>query len=518
MKSAPSVSRRQVIAVAGGAALGAAPALLFPAIAQGRTQDLRIGIWGGDFGNLSPAIRYTVPAALVVNHLFDGLVRVDYAKRVLIPWLAESWSNPDPLTWRIKLRENVQWHGGYGEFTAEDVIYTWRHHLDTKSYLVGSALFPLESFVADGKYVLEVKTKTPFGAFPGVTMGYGGLMVSKAAHTEMGNQQYAATPIGHGPYALDFARGNEVGLVRHEKYWRPGFPKLARLNYRAIPDSTVRLQSLEAGEFDFISHPDPKDVSRVRANPMYKVRSVPGWNWDFQQFNLRNPAPNAPYLNKLARQAISYAIDRTAIVDEIYSGEARPTDNQFPAGFLGHQRPLLNYPARGDLVRARALIAQSGLRGYEVEVVTSDKDWLRRELELVAAMVSQVGINFRIRNLDEGGFNNLWFNKTFHQLLEDITLVAPDPDATSWWFLHSGGSTSAYADSKMDAALDAARQARDPAQRTSAYEGIAALTADECPLIYHCNVNLIRIFNAKLAGVPPSLQENIEMFDEAYWT
>jgi ABC-type transport system substrate-binding protein len=91
---------------------------------------------------------------------------------------------------------------------------------------------------------------------------------------------------------------------------------------------------------------------------------------------------------------------------------------------------LLRYPKNGDLEKAKELMAKAGVKGYEVEVICSDKDWLLRELELVAAMVSQIGIKYKIRNLDIGSFNNLWLNRKFEQLLEDITIVAPDQDAT----------------------------------------------------------------------------------------
>ena len=60
-------------------------------------------------------------------------------------------------------------------------------------------------------------------------------------------------------------------------------------------------------------------------------------------------------------------------------------------------------------------MAQAGVKGYEVEVITRDKDWLRKELELVAAMVSQIGITYKIKNMDMGGFNNLWLNRRFEQ-------------------------------------------------------------------------------------------------------
>ena len=79
-------------------------------------------------------------------------------------------------------------------------------------------------------------------------------------------------------------------------------------------------------ELDFISHPDAKDIKAARQDPSLVYHSTPGWTWDYQQFNLLNE--EFPYQNTLVREAISYAIDREAIRDEIYYGEATVTDNQ----------------------------------------------------------------------------------------------------------------------------------------------------------------------------------------------
>jgi peptide/nickel transport system substrate-binding protein len=486
-----------------------------PALAQGK-RDLRVGVFGGEFGNLSPVVRYDIQGGLVLYNVFDSLVQIDFAKRTIEPMLALEWSNTDPTTWRIKLREGVKWQKGFGEFTAEDVVYTWNYHLESKSFQVGTALFPLASVKADGKYVVEVKTKAPFGAFPGVTMGYGGTMISAKAHKEMGNQAYSATPVGNGAFQIESKRGTEIVLVKNPEYWRPGLPKLDKVVYRAIPDSTTRLQALVKNEFDFITHPDPKDLAEVRKNANFSVLSTPGWEWDYQQFNLKKP--NMPYQNKLVRQAISYAIDREAICKEIYYGEARPTDNQIPAGYMGSRAALLRYPKNGDLKKAQELMAKAGAKGYEVEVITSDKDWLRKELELVSAMVSQIGITYKIKNMDMGGYNNLWLNQRFEQALEDITLVAPDPDATSWWFLHSKGNASGFSNPAMDSLLDGARSELDKDKRESMYHRIVDMTLDECPMIYHCNTNNIQVFNKKLKGFSPTPQEYLEKLDAVEWS
>ena len=488
-----------------------------PALAQGTRRDLRVGVFGGEFGNLSPVIRMDIQGSLVMYNVFDGLIRINFKDHKVEPGMALDWTNPDPLTWRLKIREGVKWQKGYGEFTAEDVAYTFNYHMESKSSYMGNSLFAVDTVKADGKYVVEIKTKLPFGAFPGVSMGGAGTMISMKAHKEMGNQAYSAMPVGNGPFQIESKKGTEIVLVKNPDYWRPGFPKLDRLVYRAIPDSTTRLQALQKGELDFVTHPDPKDMTALRKDGKFTINSTPGWEWDYQQFNLKTK-PDAPWQNKLVRQAISYAIDREAIVNEIYYGEGSVTDNQIPAGFMGHRTPLVKYPKNGDLKKAKELMAQAGVKGYEVEVITSDKDWLRKELELVAAMVSQIGITYKIKNLDMGGFNNLWLNQKFDQHLEDVTIVAPDPDACSWWFLHSKGTASAYNSPAMDALLDGARSELDPTKREQMYHKIVDTTLEECPTIYHCNTNNIQIYDKRLVGSDPTPQEYTEKMETVSWT
>ena len=179
---------------------------------------------------------------------------------------------------------------------------------------------------------------------------------------------------------------------------------------------------------------------------------------------------------------------------------------------------IVPLPKNGDLKKAKELMAQAGAKGYEVEVITSDKDWLRKELQLLTAMVSQIGITFKIKNMDMGGFNDLWLNRRYDVNMQDITLVAPDPDATSWWFLNSKGSVSGYQNPQMDALLDGARSELDQSKREVMYHRIVDMTLDECPIIYHCNTNNVQIYNTKLSGFVPSPQEYRETLGTITWS
>src|SRR3977135_4472134 len=171
----PTVSRRTVLK--GALASGCFLLGTGPSIAQAR-RDLRIGLFGGDFGNISPMLRADIQGGIITRNIFDPMAEVDYKSRNMVPFVAEAWKVVDPLTWRIKLREGMKWQKGYGEVTAEDLVYTWQFHLDSKSFQLGSSLSVLAGIKQVGKYVAEVKTSIPYSAFPGISMGYGGVMVS----------------------------------------------------------------------------------------------------------------------------------------------------------------------------------------------------------------------------------------------------------------------------------------------------------------------------------------------------
>lgn len=501
----------------------AAPAAAPQAPAKaGAKKNLVYGNFGGDPGNLSPVIRWDISAGIVMYNIYDNLVWPNYQTRQVEPLLAESWKNIDPTTWQIKLREGVQWQKGYGELTAEDLVYTWQYHIDSKSFQVTTALFPIDSLKVVSKYVAEIKLKQPFSAFPGVTMGYVGMVIPKKAHEEMGAEKFSRNPVGAGPFVFDsIVGGKDIVLKKHANYWQKdkGLPYLEEIVFRAVPDSHVRLQSLQKGELDFISHPDAKDVAGVRSDPNLVYNSTAGWNWDYQCFNFTNfVAADAPFRKKEVRQAISYAIDREAIAKEIYYGEATVTDSPIPQGFLGYRQPPIRYPKNGDLKKAKELMAQAGVSGYEVEVITSDKDWLRRETELVAAMVSQIGIKYKMKGMDIGSYNNVWLNNQYQQLNEDITIVSPDADACVWWFNHSKGSNaSGYNVPAMDKMLDDARAENDPTKRDALYKQTVDLCLEDCAKIYHVHVNYVRLHKKGVIGFQPSPQEYVELFRDVQW-
>lgn len=462
----------------------------------------------------------------VAQNIYNKLVRINYQTRTVEPELATEWKQVDPTTWRVKLREGVKWHKGYGEFTAEDVQYTYHYTLEHKTFQYSTAIFVVDRCTPVDKHTVEFKLKQPFGAFPLVTMEYGGTIMCKRAHEEMGEQKYGRNPIGTGPFMFDsWKTGAEVIMKKNPDYWKKDRPTLEEVVWRVIPDASVRLAALRKGEVDHISNPEAKDVPALRdgkeANLVYS--SVPGWNWDYMTFTFPpfgGIKPDFPTQKKEVRQAMSYAVSREALVKEIYFGEALVTDSPIPPGFMAYRDVPIRYPKTGDIKKAKELMARAGVSGFTVECITSDKQWLRRETELVAAMLSEIGINLKIVGLDMGTFNDRWNKRrAFEMLLEDISIVSPDTDATVWWFHHKNGTSwMGWPREDVSQWLDQARSESDPKTREPIYHKVVDAILEDCPYIYLSHVNIVRAWKKGLNGYVSAPTEMVSMMDTVSWS
>jgi peptide/nickel transport system substrate-binding protein len=520
------LTRRAVLksAGAGGLALGAGlfSSNLF-SIKGAARRDLTVGLFAEPAG-LNEFLRTGIQGGWVVTNVYDKLSVMNPDTRKVEGELATGWKAESPTTWVIKLREGVKWHKGYGELTAEDVAWTFNYIIEKKTFQIGSGLAGVLGAKVRNKYTVEVQIAKPFTAFPAVTMDYGGHIMSKKAHEEMGPKEYSRNPINVGAYVFDsWVSGSHIVIKKNKDYWRKGEPLLDEIVFRFIPDPSVRSDSLVKGEVDLIGHPDPIDVPQFKSGKVKGItyNSVPGWNWDYMAFTLPPlmKDPNFPTLKKEVRQAISYAIDREVLVNEIYAGEAVPSDSPIPPGYIGHRPVPIHYPKNADLAKARELMKKAGVSGFDLEIITSDKDWLRREVELTAAMLSQIGINVKVQGLDIGTWTERWkTSRKFQALLEDITIVSPDPDSTVYHFHHTKtGNHFGWIHPGVDEWLDDARKESDPDKRAQLYYKVVDAIHEDNPYIYLSHVNNVFLYKNGLKNFKPSPQDNVLYLQRVEW-
>jgi len=175
----------------------------------------------------------------VVKSLYDTLVEPDTTGK-LVPALAESWTvSPDGLTWTFKLRQGVVFHNGQ-PLTSRDVKATLDRIRDP------SFASPRRNeFTA----IKEVRTPDPQTAVIVLGAPYAPILANLAsgwgailpADLIQSGHNFDSEPIGTGPFKFEkWIRDNKISMVRNEKYWMKGLPKLARVDFQIVPEDPFR--------------------------------------------------------------------------------------------------------------------------------------------------------------------------------------------------------------------------------------------------------------------------------------
>lgn len=460
------------------------------------------------------------PSSQVMGNVYEALLDQDFAKRATVPMLAEKWEQRGPTTWAFKLREGVQFHKDYGELTADDVVFNVELTINEKKPRL-QAWSSAKGAKAVSKYEVEIYLQNPDMPFllSAVTPSFG-YIASKRAIQEMGFERFQRNPVGTGPFQFErWTTGSEIVLKRFAKYRESGLPKVDEIVFRPSADLLVRRAQLERGELDFVDQVDFKDVPALQSSTSIKLSSSTGWNWDYISFNLKSP--NAPWTKKEVRQAIAYAINREAIAKEVtlYAGQATPTDDPLPPGFMAYKDGPWKYPYAGDVETAKRLMQQAGHgSGFTIACITSNKPSLRREMEMVADQLKAIGVKMDLQGLDLATFNAKAKAHELQMALEDINVTSPDSDRALYQFFHpTGPQNHGYENKQVADKLDQARVESDNAKREVLYQSITQQAVEDASYIFTEHVNLVRAMNAKLAGFPGSPQEGKLFFRTLQW-
>ena len=316
-------------------------------------------------------------------------------ERKMVPWLTESWSiSEDFMTWTFKIRKGVQFHKGYGEMTAEDVIWSYSEGWAENELHVRNPTFRSfwqaegGSATAPDPYTIVVNTGTPLSElvmlqdWMGVPpAGSANWVVSKKQTEEIGveaaNRDIAATGsweiVEHKP--AEFWRMRAV-----EDHWRQT-PYFAELTFWEVPEESARLAGFQTGTLDtYLMAFD--SIPAIEAVPGAKFVSVPGaidvallfyGNYLVEAGTADSRAaydPDLAWISSNAdldspewerarkvREALSIAIDRELIIETVLRGFARPIALRY---WGNHEEQLKGRHWEFDPERAKQLLEEAG--------------------------------------------------------------------------------------------------------------------------------------------------------------
>ncbi len=520
----------------------------------------KIGRYGGTLiaGEISDPRTFNLivsqetSSTIPLSRIFDGMVETNYDTTEVEPGLAESWTmSPDGKTWTFRLRKGVRFHDGV-ELTAADVVFNMETAFTPgvrggRRDVLTIAGKPIQWRKVD-TYTVEFKTEEPFGPFLR-TMTFGVLpkhkleAALKAGPAEFNKTWGVNTPprdiIGTGPFIMQsYVPGERIVFLRNPKYWKADaegnrLPYLARHVQVIVSNlDTLRLK-FQAGETDLYGV-RPREFAEFKAGEksgkytIYEAGSTAGT--EFLMFN-QNPRGITPpglmwFSNTRFRQAISFAIDRAAVANQVYGGRATPQFGPVtPANKLFFNPKVTQYPH--DLARAEALLAEAGFKkGPDGALRDAAGNAVEFALSTNAENSERVAIANLVRqDLARLGIKVTLAPEAFNTLVGRLDANA-NLDALIWGFTggvdpHTGqniwkssGSLHRWNpkqekpatgwEAEIDRLFDQAATTLDQNRRKQLYNRWQEIVAEQQPLIYLANPLTSVAARNTLANIRPS--------------
>jgi ABC-type oligopeptide transport system substrate-binding subunit len=413
-------------------------------------------------------------------------------------------------------------------------VYSWRRVLDPKTasryashlyHIVNGQEFN-EGKISDASqiavralddYTLEVELRQPVPYFLYLTSFYTYFPVPKHVVEPHGNRWTELEHIvGNGPFLLAEHRlRDRFELVRNPKYWNAERIRLDRIIAYSVDDAQTVANMYKAGMVDWApSGYFPPEYVPYMKDRFRDLKTLPFLAVYYYSINTTRP----PLDNPLVRRALSLALDRRALTDELLRGGQIPGPHFVPIGFPDYQSPP--GPDYNPQEAAR-LLAQAGYpngAGFpQIEILFNTLEMHRKVAEAIQQMWGRtLNIQVTLRNEEWASYlkstNNLEYDVARAGWIADY----PDPSTfTDLLESTNGNNRTGWKNAAYDKFLSLARQERDPLERMKLLQRSEAILLDELPVlpIYtYASNNLIKPY---VRGFVPSPTEEFPL--DEFW-
>jgi oligopeptide transport system substrate-binding protein len=449
--------------------------------------------WGTEPPSLDPGLATDTTSSNILLNIMDPLITLDDELNA-VDFAAESHEvSEDGKTVTFTLRDDLKWTNG-DPVTAEDFAWSWLRTISPElgadyAYqffgIVGAADYnacdpkkedceALRAKVgvkATDDKTLEVTLTSSQPWFVQQVAHHSFLAVPRKTVEQYGDKwTEAANIVTNGPFELaDWKHNQSIDLTKWAEWRNADDVTLTRVNGRMISDGTTAQQAFEAGELDVNNQAPPtEEIARVKEEDFYQ--QYPGLGTYVYGFNVKNITD----LNQ--RKAMSLAINRREIIDNIAQADQLPATGWTPEGMPGFDTinpdsPWL--PENGDLEQAKTLMDQAQTPKKDITLLLNDSPGHREIAVAVQSYWKELGINTTIKQQEWAQF---------------LEFIGPPPDKSvdvyryGWigdfvdainflelWTCDSGNNSTNYCDPEYDKLVDEARATPDNEARYDLY-------------------------------------------------
>lgn len=350
----------------------------------------------------------------IMSNVYENLLYWDDKTLDVYPGLAQSYDvSPDGTAYTFKLRQGVQFHDGT-EMDANAVAFSYSRVLDPDNefYKLGQP-FPLMDFwygaidpkqtIVQDKYTVTLKLKQPFSPLEGYLAWPAASIVSPTAVKKYG-AAFRENPVGTGPFKfVSWDHNQKVTFNRFDNYWGDK-ASLDSIVFRPLVEEQTRYTELTAGNIDLAYDLPPDNLPQVKANPRVQYLETPlGHVW----FLVLNTT-GGPTADVRVRQALAYAIDKQAIINDILKGTGVPATGPVPSIIdYAYNKNVQTYDYDPD--KAKQLLTDAGYpNGFSTNFwVTQSGSGMQSPQpmgEAIQAMFAQVGVQASIQVNEWGAY------------------------------------------------------------------------------------------------------------------
>jgi dipeptide transport system substrate-binding protein len=443
--------------------------------------------------------------------VFNRIVQFENGTTNIVPGLAESWVvSPDVKTITFRLRKGVKFHSNANykptrDFNADDILFTWNRMADDNHpfhKLSGGQTFAyyddmgMKDIVGKVEkiddYTVRFDLKRPEAPFlADLAMDFASILSKEYFETmaKKGTPNVADdVPIGTGPFEfVSYQKDATIRYKAFDQYWG-GKPKIDNLVYSITRDATARYAKLKTGECHVMAFPKPADLVEMRKDPALNVMRQEGLNIAYIAFNVEKK----PFDNKLVRQALNMAVNKSEILKAVYQGDAQIAKNPIPPTLWGYNDKVKDYPY--DPAKAKELLAKAGFpNGMEVDlwympVTRPYNPDGKRMGEMIQADWEKIGVKTKLTTYEWAEYRKRSKAGEHSILMFGWSGDNGDPDnffvpLLGCEAVKGGGNNARWCNKDYEALVVKAAQTPKQADRAKLYEQAQVIVKEEAPWV-----------------------------------